>query len=164
MSAIVSGFGRFLEASDCSINMEDFGGYRYRIAVDDLAEIPESLAITLGDVIVSVSVSLESTAPFGGDDRGTPFVGGDPNEGGDQTDPLGRQLARQEFNFGATGEPSESRDGRRSGDASTWDSSKLRDRRRAPIPVLPDPAMGGLHRRCSAIGPPGVCTWVGDGA
>ncbi len=89
VSAIVNSFGRFLKAADSSINMVDLVGFRCLIAVDNLAEIPESLSITLGDLLVSVFVILESTAPFGGDDRGTPFVGGDPNEGGDQSDPLG---------------------------------------------------------------------------
>ncbi len=111
--------------------MEDLVGFRCLIAVDDPSEIPESLSITLGDCIVAVSVILESTAPFGGDDRGTPFVGGDPNEGGDQTDHLGRQLARRVFNTGDAGEGGDSREGVRAGDSSSCNSFEMRDRHRS---------------------------------
>lgn len=57
---------------------------------EDPVDIPENLSLTMGDLIVSVEVQLESTAPFGGDDHGIPFAGGNPNKGGDQTDPLGQ--------------------------------------------------------------------------
>ncbi len=58
------------------------------------------MSISMGDIIVPVTVQLERTTPFGGDDRGIPFGEGDHNKGGDQTDPLGRQLARRINNFG----------------------------------------------------------------
>ncbi len=57
----------------------------------------------MGDFIVSVPVRIENTATFGGEDRGIPLAGGDPNEGEDQTDPEGRQLARRVFNAGTGG-------------------------------------------------------------
>ncbi len=74
VSTIVCGFGRFIKADDNSSNMVDMMWYRCLIAVDDLADIPEHLAITLGDVTVTVLVQIDNTAPFGGDDRGIPFT------------------------------------------------------------------------------------------
>ncbi len=94
VSALINGFGRYLRTDDGSRNLLDFNFFKCQVAVDDPADIPENLFITLGDFIVNVRVILVSTAPFGGDDRGIPFAGGDANEGGDQTDPMGRQLAR----------------------------------------------------------------------
>ncbi len=66
MSAIVSGFGRFLRADDGSINIVDFTGFRCSIAVDDLADIPEHLEISMGDYVITVPVRIESTTvPLG---------------------------------------------------------------------------------------------------
>ncbi len=134
VSAIVSGFGRFLRADPNSINMVDLIGFCCLIAVDDLADIPDNLALTMGDIIVSVSVRIERTAPFGGDDRGTPFAGGDPGEGEDQTDPLGRPIARRVPTAGASLREVDSRDGLRPGNTDSWNSSEMRDRWRALTP------------------------------
>nr|CAD1842588.1 unnamed protein product [Ananas comosus var. bracteatus] len=68
VAAIVNSFGRYLRVDEKSINMLDLIGFRCQIAVDDLAEVPENLAITLGDLVVNVIVQLETSAPFGGDD------------------------------------------------------------------------------------------------
>ncbi len=78
VSGIVSGFGRFLRVDDNSVNIVDMSGFRCLVAVDDLTDIREHLAISLGDVVITVPVRIESTAPFGGEDRGTPFAGGEP--------------------------------------------------------------------------------------
>ncbi len=91
VTAMVIGFGRFIRADVNSINLVDLTGFKCLIAVDDLTDIPEHLSISMGDFVVSASVRIESTAPFGGDDRGIPFVEGDVGEGGDQTDPRGRR-------------------------------------------------------------------------
>lgn len=93
--ALVNGFRRYLREDSDSVNIMDLIGFRCQIVVDDPADIPENLAITLGDIIVNVTVIMERTAPFGGDDRGIPFAGGDQNEGGDQTDSLRRRLTRR---------------------------------------------------------------------
>lgn len=61
--------------------MLDLIGFRCQIAVDNLAEIPKNLAVTLGDQVLNVIVQFESSAPFGGDDRGVPFAGGDRTRG-----------------------------------------------------------------------------------
>ncbi len=135
VSTIVSGFGRFLKADDSTSNLMDLAGYRCSVAVDDLAAIPEYLAISMGDHVIHAPVRIESTAPFGGDDRGIPFAGGDADEGGDQTDPQGRQLARRVFNLGLAGGDSDSREGNRSEQSPTWNSSEIRDRRR-DFPLL----------------------------
>ncbi len=108
MAAIVNAFGRFLRADDATANLHDLGGFRCLVAVDDLADIPESLAILMAEIVVTVAVRLERSSPFGGDDRGTRFVGGDHREGGDQTDPEGRRLARRVPARGANGEGSDS--------------------------------------------------------
>ncbi len=131
VSAILSGFGRFIKADANSINMVDLIGFRCLLAVDDLADIPDNLDITLGDVTVSMHVQIESSAHFGGDDRGSTFVGGNPSEGGVQTDPLGRRIARRLPIFAADGGDSSSREVNRAGHDPTWDSSDIRDRRRA---------------------------------
>ncbi len=83
VSAIVNGFERYLRADEASASIHDLSGFCCQVGDDDIADIPETLAITLGDVTVSVTVHLESTVPYGGDDRGTPFAGGDHREGGD---------------------------------------------------------------------------------
>ncbi len=130
MSPIVGGFGCFLRADDNSINIVDLTGYRCQVAVDDLADIPEHLTISLGDVVLTVPVRIESTAPFCGDDRGTPFVGGDSSEGGDQTDPQGSRLTRRVSLVGQGRASSASRDATQAGPDDTWNSSEIRDRRR----------------------------------
>ncbi len=151
MSAIVCGFGRFIKADDNSSNVGDMMWYRCLITVDDLADIPEHLAITLGDVTVTVLVQIDNTAPFGGDDRGIPFAGGDAGEGGDQTDPLGRRIGRRIPTSELGGSEGPSREGYRDYSDPTWDSSKIRDRRRAP-PLL----VGRSGREAVfAGGPPG---------
>ncbi len=100
------------------------------MAVDDPTDIPKNLFITLGDCIVCVRVSLVSTTPFGGEDRGIPFAGGDPNEGGDQTDPRGRQLARWVDLVEGAVEASVVGAGAASDLSNSWNSSEIRDRRR----------------------------------
>ncbi len=139
VSAIVSGFGRFLRAEESSIHMHDLMGFKCAVAVNDLADIPEHLEITLGDVIVMVQVILERSAPFGGDDRGVPLAGGDPGEGGDQTDPLGRRIARRVPTLGAEVEECSNRAAIHSD--PSWDSSEIRDCRRASS-VVGRPARG----------------------
>ncbi len=86
----------------------------------------------MGDLIISAPVRIMSTAPFGGEDRGTPFVGGDANEGRDQSDPRGMSLTRH-FPRGAVDGGESSREGNRSGDSNTWNSSEIRDRRRTAL-------------------------------
>ncbi len=87
MAAIVNGFGRFLRSDDSSRNLLNFNFFQCQVAVEDAADVPENIFLTLGEVIVSVRVVLVSTTPFGGDDRRISFAGGDPNEGRDQSDP-----------------------------------------------------------------------------
>ncbi len=125
VAAIVNGFGRFLRSDDPSSNMFDLTGYRCQIAVDDLSDIPESLVITFGDISITTPVRLESSAPFGGDDRGIPFAGGDEHEGGDQHDPLGRRLARRVATLGVHNGENDSREGAASGEGDTWNSSEI---------------------------------------
>ncbi len=127
VSALVNCFGRFLRADDATVNMHDLAGFRCEVAVDDLSDIPESLAISLGDLVVTVSVRLEGSSSFGGDDRGTPFLGGDHQEGGDQTDPLGPRLARRIPACGIDA----SRDGAAVGLDESESSSRTRGQRRA---------------------------------
>lgn len=82
---------------------------------------------------MSFIVHLESTTPFGGDDRGIPFAGDDPNEGGDQTDSLDRRLGRKVDNHGGGAGDSDSKEGDASGQEGqddTWNSFEIRDRRR----------------------------------
>lgn len=95
--------------------MHDLIGFRCQIAVDDLAKIPENLVATMGDIVVNVIVQLESSAPIGGDGRRIPFVGGDSNEGRDQTDPLGRRITWRVDNQGRDLRGSNSREGGISG-------------------------------------------------
>ncbi len=71
MSALVNCFGRYLRADAASVNMHDLASFRCQVGVDDPADIPESLAISLGDVVVTVAVRLEGSSPFGGDDHGS---------------------------------------------------------------------------------------------
>ncbi len=130
VSAMVHGFGRFLRADTNSVNMVDLTGFRCLIAVDDPAEIPEHLSISMGDLIVSTAVRIESTVPFGGEHRGIPFAGGDASECGDQSDPQGRSLARRFPIPGAADGGEDSREGNRSGDNISWNSSEIKDRRR----------------------------------
>ncbi len=130
VSAMVCGFGRFLKADEQSIDMMDMFGFRCLIAVDALADVPEHLSVLMGDFVVSVPVRIESTAPFGGEDHGIPLAGGGPHEGADQTDPAERQLARRISFSGEDRGDSDSREGCRSRDSGTWNSSELRDRRR----------------------------------
>ncbi len=141
VSAIVGGFGRFLHADDNSVNILDMTGFRCQVAVLDLADIPEHLTISLGDVVVTVPVRIENTAQFGGNDHGIPFVGGGPSEGGDQTDPQGSRLARRIALVELRGASSDSREGARTGESDTWNSEELRDRRRS---VQGTPAQGAM--------------------
>nr|CAD1833963.1 unnamed protein product [Ananas comosus var. bracteatus] len=138
VATLVNGFGRYLRGDNDSVNMRDLIGFHCQIAVDDPADIPENLAITLGDIIVNVTVIMERTAPFGGDDRGIPLAGGDQNEGGDQTDPLGRRLARRVNLQDGDGTHNNSNEGEDTGHSSTWNSSELRDRWRNSSPCTPD--------------------------
>ncbi len=141
VAAVVSGFGRFLRADESSINMAELSGFKCIVAVNDLTDIPEQLDITLGDVTVAVRVILESSAPFGGDDRGIPFSSGDPSEGDDQTDPLGRRIARRVPTLGADIGESSIRAANRSD--PSWDSSEIRDRRRGLPTTGGEPRGGG---------------------
>ncbi len=61
VASMISGFGRFIRADDTSKNMNDLRAYRCRIAVDDIREIPQRLAIVLGDEIIDIIVHLESS-------------------------------------------------------------------------------------------------------
>ncbi len=162
VTAIVHGFGRFLRADTNSINLVDLIGFRCLIAIDDLTDIPEHLSISMGDLIVFASVRIESTTPFGGDDRGIPFVGGDPSKAGDQTDPHGRSLARRATIPGSNGDEGESRDGLRSWDTNTWNPSEIRDRRRADSDklVLAGSGVAALIAGRRQRGAPGVACLV----
>ncbi len=80
--------------------------------------------------MVTVAVRLERTAPFGGDDRGTPFIGGDPHEGGDQSDPQGLRLARRIAQGAAVGS-SDTREGDAVGPDESRNFSEIRHRGRA---------------------------------
>ncbi len=141
MSAVVNGFGRFLRADDCSRNLLDINFYKCQVAVEDPADVPKNLYLTMGDLLVHIPVVLVSTAPFGGDDHGIPFAGGDPNEGGGQTDPLGRQLAR--WTNLTVGLEDESVSGGRRASTDSWNSSEIRDRWRLSTPLLHG-CVGGL--------------------
>ncbi len=70
VAAAVNGFGRYLRADDSSRNLLDLNFFKCQVAVEDPADVPENLFLTLGDHLVSIRVVLASTAPFGGDDRG----------------------------------------------------------------------------------------------
>ncbi len=151
VAAIVSCFGRYLMADDATANMRDLTGFRCQIAVDTPADIPESLAISLGEIIVTVNVRLESTSPFGGDDHGTPFLGGDRREGGGQTDPLGSSLARRIPVPCGNDAGSDSRAGAEIGPDESWDSSEIHDRRRPSGRDSGDPRpRGGAPQRSVA--------------
>nr|CAD1832914.1 unnamed protein product [Ananas comosus var. bracteatus] len=67
VATIVNSFGRYLWADEKSTNMHDLIGFRFQITIDDIAKIPENLAITIGDKVVNIIVQLESSAFFGGD-------------------------------------------------------------------------------------------------
>ncbi len=88
------------------------------------------LQITLGDIVLLVNVQIERIAPFGGDDISIPFAGGDPNEGGDQTNPLGRRLAKRVNLQDGGANNTDSTEGHDTGNSDTWNSSELRDRYR----------------------------------
>ncbi len=79
-----------------SLNMLDLSGFRCLVAVDELADIPEFISVTLGDHSVPVAVQIESTSPFGGAVRSAPCAGGNPVEGVDREDLPGRRLARRD--------------------------------------------------------------------
>ncbi len=146
MSALVNCFGLYLRADAASANMHDLAGFRCQVGVDDLADVPESLAISLGEIVVTVPVRLERSSPFEGDDRGTPFVGGDHREGGDQTDPLGRSLARR---IPVRGEGSDSRVGVVARLEESAGSSGTQGRRRAfggPLRCSDEPPSGATER------------------
>lgn len=93
----------------------------------------------MGNLVLNIIVQLESSAPFGGDDRGITLAGGDPNEGGDQTDPLGRRIVRKVDNRGRGLGGNDSRErnafGHDGDEDETWNFSKIRDRRRTVVPV-----------------------------
>ncbi len=61
IASMISGFGRFIRADDISKKMTDLRAYRCRIAVDDIREIPQCLAIVMGDEIVNIFVHLENS-------------------------------------------------------------------------------------------------------
>ncbi len=58
---MICSFGRFIRADDTSKNMTDLRAYRCRIAVDDIQEIPQRLAIVMGDEVVDIFVHVESS-------------------------------------------------------------------------------------------------------
>ncbi len=130
VSAMVCGFARFLQADEQSLAFENLSGFKCIVAVDAVVDIPEFLSVSMGDFTVTVPIRIEGTAPFGGEDHGIPLAGGGPDEGADQTDPAGRPLARRISFSEEAGGDSDSRDGCRSGESATWNSSELRDRRR----------------------------------
>nr|CAD1832813.1 unnamed protein product [Ananas comosus var. bracteatus] len=99
VAVIVKSFGRYLWADKKSTNMHDLIGFRCQITIDDIAKIPENLAITMGDIVVNVIVQLESSAFLGGDECDIPFAGGDTNESGEQTDLLGHRIAHSVNNL-----------------------------------------------------------------
>ncbi len=133
VAALVNGFGRFLHSDDATENFHDLAGFRCEIAMDELADIPDSLSISMADIVVTVPVRLESSTPFGGDDRSMPFVDGGPEEGGDQTDPSGRGLARRIAVGGVNAGASASREGAATGLDDSWNSFEIRDRRRVAV-------------------------------
>lgn len=95
MSAIINSFGKNLRGDDNSLNMMDLIAFRCQVAIDDSADIPENLDITLGDITVHVVAQIKKMTPFGDDNRGTSFLGRDQNEDDDHMDPSGRRLARR---------------------------------------------------------------------
>ncbi len=155
VSAVVNDFGRYLRADDSSRDLLDINFYKCKVAVEDPADVPENLYLTMGDLLVHIPIVLVSTASFGGDDRGIPFAGGDPNEGGGQTDPLGRQLARW-TNLNVDIEDGSVSGGRRV-TSDSWNSSEIRDRWRQLMPLLlgsaggPQRADGGSGCRTSVV-------------
>ncbi len=48
--------GRYFRGDEISVNTLDLIDFRCQVIVDDLADIPENLAITMGDIIISVLV------------------------------------------------------------------------------------------------------------
>ncbi len=102
----------------------------------------------MGDISITVPVRLESSAPFGGDDRGIPFAGGDQQEGGDQTDPLGRRLATRVADLGIHQGHSDSREGDAPGDDDSGNYSEIRNWRRSSTTET-------LCRRCTPWAPAG---------
>ncbi len=155
VASIVSGFGRYLRADDNSRRLLDINFFLCQVVVEDPADIPENIFLTLGDVIVNVQVLLLSTAPFGGEDRGIPFVGGDLNEGGDQINPMGRQIAKWSNQVGGEADDSVAGAGGDTENNDPWKSSEIMDRWRAVgQAVLSDCRRlrsVGLSLKCSSL-------------
>lgn len=83
--------------------MLDLTGFRCQITVDNLVDIPENLAITLGDIILSIAVLLERSALFGGDDRGIPSSRVTRTKGAIKRIPLAEILRGSTFKVGKQG-------------------------------------------------------------
>nr|CAD1830315.1 unnamed protein product [Ananas comosus var. bracteatus] len=125
VAALVGGFGRFIRADDFSVRMVDLTGYRCLVSVDYLSDIPENLEITVGDSSLSVLIQLER---WGRRDAAAP--GNPPNDQTDQHDPLQRPPVAPRRSEGSIRGRRSSAGGSSSSDAS-WNSSEIRDRRRA---------------------------------
>ncbi len=89
VASMICGFGRFIRADDVSKSMTDMRSYRCRIAVDSIQEIPQRLAIVMGDEIVDIYVHLESWERVNGEGGDLqpppppPHIAPDPAAGGD---------------------------------------------------------------------------------
>nr|CAD1842547.1 unnamed protein product [Ananas comosus var. bracteatus] len=125
VAALVGGFGRFIRADDFSVRMVDLTGYRCLVSVDYLSDIPENLEITVGDSSLSVLIQLER---WGRRDAVAP--GNPPNDQTDQHDPLQRPPVAPRRSEGSIRGRRSSAGGSSTSDAS-WNSSEIRDRRRA---------------------------------
>ncbi len=93
VSSIVNDFGRYLRADNSSRNLLELDFFKCQVVIDDPTNIPKKLFITLGDCIVSIRVSGQHRS-FRWGRQGDSLRGRRPNEGGDQRDQRGRQLAR----------------------------------------------------------------------
>lgn len=158
MAGLVGGFGRFIRADDFTSRMVDLSGYRCLVAVNHLSDIPENLELVFGDLGISVLIQLERWARSDDDPRYSHHI-----DRTDEHDPLARPPGQPSIGS-ARGRCSSNRDSTHS-DAS-WNSSEIRDRRRAcsptagrpqllrlapsvsphpPIPELPRPTTDGAN-------------------
>lgn len=96
VTSIVNEFNRYLRADENTLNIYVIIGFRCQIAIEDLADILENLAMTMGDISLSIIIHLERTAPFGEGNCGTLFAGGDLNENWKGTKPTHSNVGWQE--------------------------------------------------------------------
>nr|CAD1833442.1 unnamed protein product [Ananas comosus var. bracteatus] len=59
VAAMVSGFGRFVMADETTKAMTDLHAFRCQITLDSITDIPQNLAVVLGEELFSVMIHLE---------------------------------------------------------------------------------------------------------